>query len=491
MLKTHLKPFLIFTIIALFIAQVPLSTAEQYYGTIQGRAIDRNGNAIAGVSLVLQDNDYRTVGNAVTGSNGYYSFSNLAMPARSYNYRIKASFNGSGHIYSSGTAWFEVLAMSPVTRDVTFDDYPPATEHKLYGVVTQKQGMIVPVPATVYLSNGMYTVFGGGNYDQWSFTLPVGRYIVWAEANANGVTYTSEKYNVEVTSAEDAYMPIYLGSDLTTAYHQQPAAVKNEVRGAVLQKNGVPYSDVRVSLYRIADSGRVPVAATTTDATGQFLFDDVGVDGVSARFLVSATYEAMGESHTQDTDPFTVYYANTLNVNHVYNVPITVSYVNSGSATIVSDPAGAHISVDGKDTGSVTPSGLSLKAGTHEIGLTLEGYFGDSSTVQVQPDATIAVNRTLKPSTGNLSLDVNPANAQVYFDGRYLGVGPMTIVKGQCGDHSYVIACDGYLNESGTVTILPGESVTRQINMVAAPGLSLTYLIYLINSMLATIGSIF
>ena len=44
---------------------------------------------------------------------------------------------------------------------------------------------------------------------------------------------------------------------------------------------------------------------------------------------------------------------------------------------------------------------------------------------------------------------------------------------------------------SGSVDILPGESVTKEINMVASPGISLTYIGYLISSFFESIGHIF
>ncbi len=121
----------------------------------------------------------------------------------------------------------------------------------------------------------------------------------------------------------------------------------------------------------------------------------------------------------------------------------------------------------------------------------MDGYFGDVSTLQVQPDTNLAITRTLKLSTGNLSLDVYPATAQIYFDGQLAGTGQLTLAKKQAGEHTYVLVCDGYGNMSGSVNILPGESVAKNINMVASPGISLTYIGYLIGSFFESVGRIF
>jgi hypothetical protein len=103
----------------------------------------------------------------------------------------------------------------------------------------------------------------------------------------------------------------------------------------------------------------------------------------------------------------------------------------------------------------------------------------------------MAINRTLKLSTGNLSLVVYPADARIYFDGNLLGSGLQTVTKKEAGDYSYLLVCDGYQNESGTISILPGMSVTKEISMVASPGISLSYFGYLISSIFESIGHIF
>ena len=54
MLKTSIKSLLILIILIFIIAQLPVSMAEQY-GTIQGHAIDKNGNGIPGVRVSLQN----------------------------------------------------------------------------------------------------------------------------------------------------------------------------------------------------------------------------------------------------------------------------------------------------------------------------------------------------------------------------------------------------------------------------------------------------
>ena len=343
----------------------------------------------------------------------------------------------------------------------------------------------------------MYFLYPGGRYDTWSFEkLPQGKYVVWAETNINNITYTSQRYDVTVVTDERNYLPIYLpvyiSGTNTVAYHSQPVQAKNIVRGTIIQNNGIPYAGARVDLYRVSGSTEEYVSSTTASEIGQYVFDTVSVDTVSEKYLVRASYEANGATQTQDSDVFTVYYANTLGVPHDINVPVSVTFVNSGSVALQSVPSGAMIMIDGFDTHYVTPYNLTgLRAGSHAICLSLDEYYNDNFTVQLQADATVTLNRTLKPSTGSTYLNVMPGGSFVYIDGEYVGTSPVSLAKYPAGQHTYTVACDGFRNESGTIEIVPGEAITKEIDMVATPGLSLTYIGYLISSFLNQIFSMF
>jgi hypothetical protein len=493
MSKTSGKSLLILAIILLIVYQCPVSLAEPSgYGLIHGRAIDRNGNTIPGASVTLVDGESRFMGSTTTDARGEYAFDRVPLNLSQETFKIKASLDKDGGHWSGETAFFYVTAMIMSTQDVRFYDYPPSGVGLLYGIVTSDNNYFIEVPATVYLDNGMFILYPGNRYDQWTFDqLPQGKYVLWAERNINNVTYVSQRYNVTVRSDEKAYQSIYLPVKDPVAYHQQPVPLKNVIHGTAIQKNGALLPDAKIDLYRVSGSSLELVASTTSNINGQYLFDNVNINTPTAQFKTRATFDVNGVQQTQDSDTFTVYYANTLNVTHDYNVPISVPYATTGSVRISSTPSGASINIDGANSGHVTPYNISLKSGSHTLELSMDGYFSDMTVLQVQPDRAMAINRTLKLSTGNLSLEVNPAGARIYFDGKLLGSGPQTVEKKQAGDYSYLLVCDGYQNESGTLSILPGESVTREISMVASPGISLSYIGYLINSIFESIGRIF
>jgi hypothetical protein len=492
MSKTLGRTLFIF-IILLIISQFPVSLAEPSgYGLIHGRAIDRNGNIIPGANITLVDGESRPMGSTVTDVKGEYSFDRVPLNFSQETFKIKASLSKNGGHWSGETAFFYVYTMLMSSQDVRFYEYPSSGVGVLYGIVTSDNNYFVEVPGTVYLDNGMFILYPGNRYDQWSFDqLPQGRYVLWAERNINNVTYASQRYVVTVPTDEKAYQSIYLPIKDPVTFHQQPVPLKNVIHGTVIQKNGASLPGAKIDLYRVSGSSLELAASTYSNINGQYLFDNVNVNTPTAQFKARATFDVNGVQQTQDSDTFTVYYANTLNVTHDYNVRISISYTTTGSVMIGSTPSGANINIDGTDSGHVTPYDFSLKTGSHMLELSMDGYFSDTTILQVQSERIMEINRTLKLSTGNLSLEVSPASAQIYFDGKLMGSGPQTLEKKQAGEYPYFLVCDGYRNESGFISILPGESVTREISMVASPGISLSYIGYLIDSIFKSIGHIF
>jgi len=94
-----------------------------------------------------------------------------------------------------------------------------------------------------------------------------------------------------------------------------------------------------------------------------------------------------------------------------------------GRIAVTSEPAGAKIFLDGKDTGQVTPATLSnVSVGTHQIKLELAGYEPETRSVTVQRNATVAISVTLKPlaqqppgeDPGDPGEEPDPSHARVY-----------------------------------------------------------------------------
>jgi hypothetical protein len=120
----------------------------------------------------------------------------------------------------------------------------------------------------------------------------------------------------------------------------------------------------------------------------------------------------------------------------------------------------------------------------------MDGYLPENLSVNVPSEGTAHVTKQLKPSTGDVYFYVKPSDASIYVNGELAGNGSTNLTKLQYGKYSYTISREGYRSVSGSFEVLPGEHLPIPVELVAVPGLSLTYLGYLLDSMLSALGNI-
>ena len=135
-----------------------------------------------------------------------------------------------------------------------------------------------------------------------------------------------------------------------------------------------------------------------------------------------------------------------------------------GSLSVESDPAGAMISVNGKDVGAAPLSLRGLPVGTVELSARLDGYEGAKATVTVSDGETTSSSLTLPKSMGVLAVAM-PKDA-------VMSVGSATVRKKvitgpgiamlPAGDYEVEASCPGLPGVSGKVTITSGASTQWQ-----------------------------
>jgi hypothetical protein len=474
---------------------MPVSHADDGFGVVTGKVIGRDNVPIANARVQIQNNLSEVFSSTVSAADGSFTIDKIPIygfDGRN-NFRLVATYNVSDKSYTDKTEFFWIYKNQIITHDVQIYYYPPSNYGWLTGKVVNVNNYNQYVSSTVYLSNGMYDFVTSESGDNWQFYLPAGDYQVWAEHNENGRTYSTGKTDVHVRSDDTftAVLSMSLAGNGST-YHAAPAAGVNIVHGYVKQKNSVPLYGATVELCRVNGISFNPVTSTTTNSDGYFEFKGVTINSPMENFAVRVTYNFMGNDTTTVSNSFTVNYQNMLNVSHDYNVPVTVDFVDSGSIEFMTDPAGAHILLDGADTGRITPFNITgVRAGEHSCSLLMDDYLPEYVTVTVPSDGTARVTKVLKSSTGDVNFKVNPSDASIYLNGELVGTGSTNLTKLQYGVYSYKVSRDGYRNVTASIEVIPGGHLEVPVELVAVPGLSLTYIGYLMNSMLSYIANIF
>jgi PKD repeat protein len=108
-----------------------------------------------------------------------------------------------------------------------------------------------------------------------------------------------------------------------------------------------------------------------------------------------------------------------------------------------------------------------------------------------EPVTVIATEQTvpMAPGTGTLSVDTNPAGAQVYIDDVQRGVSPVTVTDLSAGSHTLRLELKGYTKMTMPVLVTEGQTTTLGTTIPPEPqGIAIVPIIILAVIMLGVLG---
>jgi len=132
-------------------------------------------------------------------------------------------------------------------------------------------------------------------------------------------------------------------------------------------------------------------------------------------------------------------------------------------------PRSANVTVGGRYRGQ-TPITLALSPGIdYEIGLSKAGYGSTSRKVRLQAAASESITVDLSARTGTVAVNVQPADATVYVDGRAQSQGSATL-RLSSEPHRLEVRKSGYESWTRTITPRPGypQTVTASLQSLEA-----------------------
>jgi len=264
---------------------------------------------------------------------------------------------------------------------------------------------------------------------------------------------------------------------------------------------GLATSIVRTLILAPPTTGSLSFSSTPSGAA-------VIVDGVSRDVTPTTVKDLTAGSHTvRITMPGYGAYEGTATVTAGQTTPVTVSLstlitttqttttqttksqttttqtTSSGTGFIEvrSQPSGATINLDGVPIEGKTPAKLTnVKAGSHEVVLSLTGYPEWKQTVTVKTGETASINAVLGTSaqttvgqpaasgTGSLSVSTTPTGAQVYVDGAFIGNSPTKTSGLSAGSHFLTFKMDGYTDLGVGITITTGQTTEYSTSLVSS-----------------------
>ncbi|WP_319580116.1 PEGA domain-containing protein [uncultured Methanospirillum sp.] len=125
-----------------------------------------------------------------------------------------------------------------------------------------------------------------------------------------------------------------------------------------------------------------------------------------------------------------------------------------GSLSVSSNPSGASIWIDGKNTGYQTPKVITnITSGVHSLKLVKEWYFDHTDEFTICANQTTTISPTLPPE-GALSVSSKPIGAEIWIDGSDTGMVTRSDIRSLSpGTHNLTLVKSGYANYTATFWI--------------------------------------
>ena len=149
----------------------------------------------------------------------------------------------------------------------------------------------------------------------------------------------------------------------------------------------------------------------------------------------------------------------TVAPNVPHELPLIVLDRSDARLLVNSIPRGANVMVNGRYRGQ-SPLTLDLSPDIdYQIGLSKAGYGATTRQVRLRSAASESITVDLTARTGTVKINVSPADAIVYVDGRVRGNGTTTL-RLSSAPHRIEVRKDDYESWSRTVTPRPGYPQT-------------------------------
>ena len=149
----------------------------------------------------------------------------------------------------------------------------------------------------------------------------------------------------------------------------------------------------------------------------------------------------------------------TVEPNVAREVPLIVLEESDARLLVNSIPRGANVMVNGRYRGQ-SPITLDLSPDiNYQIGLSKAGYGATTRQVRLRSAASESITVDLTARTGTVTVNVAPADATVFVDGRIRGTGSTTL-RLSSTSHRVEVRKDGYESWSRSLTPRPGYPQT-------------------------------
>jgi len=156
-------------------------------------------------------------------------------------------------------------------------------------------------------------------------------------------------------------------------------------------------------------------------------------------------------------------------------------YRKAATVSIVTQPAGAAVSLNGKSVGVTPINTLPLEAGTIKLSLRKTNYVNRDTAITVKAGQATALVfflqpvkkipperiRPSPPEVGGVKITSTPSGAGILLDGKLAGNTPYENRQISAGRHRLVVRQKGYFDDARTIDVRRGETIVMATSLTA------------------------
>lgn len=251
------------------------------------------------------------------------------------------------------------------------------------------------------------------------------------------------------------------GVEITPGVHRIELAAPRflaEAREIEVEGGGVAQS-----LDVVLTPSWAPIRVATEPAGAQVLVDGAAVATTPATLEVDA-----GERQIEVRLPGYNAWSSalTVNANQPQELPLVTLVEADGQIELVSSPSEASVAVDGRFLGR-TPVTLRLRPGReHRVTLSKPGFEQATRALSVEADSGRRVSVELVPQFGEVEIESDPPNAEIWVNGKRQGTTPAKLTL-PAVSQAIEVRLAGYSTARSDVTPRPGFAQQLPVALIA------------------------
>jgi len=138
-----------------------------------------------------------------------------------------------------------------------------------------------------------------------------------------------------------------------------------------------------------------------------------------------------------------------------------------GSLRVISDPPGAMVRLDGIEVGDTPLTIAKATPGSRRLRISLSGFASVTKKVEIVSSQEMTVQVVLG---GLLNISSIPDDAQVFLDGKYIGLTPFRTGRVPAGSHQLRLTRNKYKDRTSAVIVEKGLEKEVTIRLIPAKG---------------------